>query len=114
MIEIVATSKEQFVGTWKWYIQGTATYLTFKPNGTWDVRRADGGSGARGEYSFDGNIFTITGDPDCPGVLGEYEAPQIMQYDGVNHSLSFKVIEDTCGPRVKDFRKGFAWSETRP
>jgi hypothetical protein len=115
--EIVATSKEQFVGTWKWYIQGTPTFLTFKPDGTWEIRRADAAPGslpAHGEYSFDGNVFTVTGDPDCPGVVGKYEAPQIIQYDGVNHSLSFKVREDTCEARVKDFKKGFAWSETQP
>ena len=115
--KMAATSTEQFVGTWKWYIQGTATYLTFKPDGTWESMRSDAAPGARpfaGKFSFDGKVFTITGDPDCPGVVGKYEAPKIVQYDGVNHALSFKVIEDACEARVKDFKRGFAWSMPQP
>jgi hypothetical protein len=114
--EITANSTDQFIGTWKWFIQGTQTYLTFKSDGTWEIRRAVAASGSRpahGEFSFDGKVFTVTGDPDCLGVVGKYEAPQIIQYDGINHSLSFKVIEDTCEVRVKDFKKGFGWSETQ-
>lgn len=114
--EIMATSTDQFIGTWKLSIQGTPTYFIFKPDGTWVVRRSDAAPGtvsADGEFSFDGTVFTITGDPECPGVTGKYEAPQIVQYDGVNHKLSIKVIEDACEARVKDFKKGFLWSETQ-
>jgi hypothetical protein len=115
--KIVATSTEQFAGTWKWYIQGTPTYLTFKTDGTWEVRRADAPPGSRptqGKFSFDGKLFTIEGDPDCPGVVGKYEAPLIIQYDGVNHGLHLKTIEDACEARVKDFKRGFSWSEIQP
>lgn len=111
--EIVATSTDQFAGSWKWFIRGTPTTLTFHKDGTWVVVRADAAPGtnsADGEFSFDGTVFTVTGDPDCPSVVGRYEAPRIEQYDGVNHKLSFKVIEDECEDRVKDFRKGFIWS----
>ena len=115
--EIVATSTDQFAGSWKWFIRGTATTLTFNQDGTWVVIRADAAPGtvsADGDFSFDGTVFTVSGDPDCPSVVGRYEAPQIEQYDGVNHRLSFKVIEDECEDRVKDFRKGFVWSESQP
>jgi len=113
--EIVATSTEQFAGRWKWFIQGTPTFFTIKTDGTWDFTRADAAPGTvseDGEFSFDGNIYTVTGDSDCPGVMGKYEAPRIVQHDGVNYKLSFKVIEDECAVRVKDYKKGFVWSET--
>ncbi len=116
IIEMAATSTDQFIGTWTSFVLGSAAFLTFKPDGTWEVTvngTASGTSPAKGSFSFDGNTFTINGDPECPGVTGKYEAPQIEQYDGVNHRLSFKVIEDACEARVKDFKKGFAWSETQ-
>ncbi len=114
--EIAATSTDQFLGRWRWFVLGSAAFITFKPDGTWEMTvngTAPGTPPAKGVFSFDGNIFTINGDPECPGVTGKYEAPQIVQYDGVNHTLSFKVIEDACEPRVKDFKKGFAWSESQ-
>ena len=114
--EIVATSTDQFAGSWMWFIQGTPTTFTFNPDGKWVVRRSDAAPGtvsADGEFSFDGTVLTITGDPDCPRVVGKYEAPRIVQHDGVNHKITLKAIEDTCEARVKDFKKGFVWSENQ-
>lgn len=111
--EIVATSTDQFIGTWTSFVLGSQAFLTFKPDGTWEIRVTGATSTAKGDFSFDGKIFTINRDPECPGVTGKYEAPQIVQYDGINHKLSFKVIEDACEARVKDFKKGFAWSESQ-
>lgn len=111
--EMAATSTDQFIGTWTWFILGSPAFLTFKSDGTWEMRVTGATSTSNGEFSFDGKIFTINGDPECPGVTGKYEAPQIVQYDGINHKLSAKVIEDACEARAKDFKKGFAWSETQ-
>ena len=114
--EIVATSIDQFAGSWKWFIQGTPTTFTFNPDGTWVVIRADAAPGtvsADGEYSFDGTLLTITGDPDCPGVVGKYEAPRIVQYDGANYKLTIKAMEDECEGRAKDFKRGLVWSDAQ-
>ncbi len=111
--EISATSTDQFIGTWTRFILGSPHFLTFKSDGTWEISEVGATSTLNGTFSFDGKVFTITGDPDCPGITGKYEAPQIEQYGGVNHRLSFKVIEDACEARVKDFKNGFAWRESQ-
>jgi len=116
MTEIVATTAEQLAGSWKMSTpQGNTFYLLFKTDGSLEVTRADAPKNSKpevGKFWFEGDVFYI--DDACDAGQGKYEAPHVIQRDGQNYKITFKVIEDSCEDRVRDLQKGFIWRNPQP
>jgi hypothetical protein len=98
--EFIAKKPEDIAGTWyasyltePWHTQYNTdgTYLDLKSTGSgWEQR-------LRGQFWFEGSVFhTKNGLCEQEGL---YEV-HIVQHDGQNYEISFKLIQDACKDRA--------------
>ena len=104
--EFVANKLEDISGMWSFSYMGNSYRIQFLANGT--IRSGPSTEPKKylhGTFKFDGDVFRVD-EPTCgPGV---YEA-HLIQRDGQNYKLYFKLIEDSCRDRVNEMKKGYQW-----
>jgi hypothetical protein len=74
--------------------------MSFNEDGTWGVAAQDvSGSFDWGTFTFDGEVLTMSSDPESQVCLetGTYEAAFTAEGD-----LELNVVEDPCSLRVED------------
>jgi hypothetical protein len=105
-VEFRADKIEDILGWWTFSSQGLIRRIHFLANGTIRTGPLENPSQfLHGTFSFDGNIVRVD-EPSCGP--GSYEA-YILQRDGQNYKLYFKVIEDPCLDRVREMTRGYMW-----
>ena len=104
--EFRASKVEDILGWWKFSNQGAIWKIHFLANGTIRSGPLENPSQfLHGTFWFDGTVVRVD-EPSCGP--GSYEA-YIIQRDGENYRLYFKVVEDPCVDRVREMTRGYKW-----
>jgi len=104
--EFIASNPEDISGWWWQSNQGRVFRIRFLANGTIRTGPVENPNQfLHGTYKFEGKVVHVD-EPSCgPGT---YEA-HIIQHDGQNFKLYFKVIEDPCRDRYNEMTRGYYW-----
>jgi hypothetical protein len=110
-VEVIATKVEDLVGIWTTRFKGEAAYLQYRADGTFRIAYtvADLVSkpAVSGTFWFEGTLFN-TKDNLCG--KGTYEV-RVQKGGDKPVQLSFTVVNDLCGPPVRDLRTKSRWVE---
>lgn len=111
--DFIATKPEDIAGEWRFSVFATPWHMDFRTDGSNYSNRVETKDKPLGaKFWFEGTVFyfeDIGCSPDAKQVTrGTYEA-HVVQRDGKNYKLYFKLINDSCKERANMMKKGFMW-----